>query len=366
MLKKTPLHGEHLKLKAKMSEFGGYDMPIQYTSILDEHKAVRTNVGIFDVSHMGEILVEGDEAEEFLNSILTNDLRKLKVGKVQYTILVQDDGGTIDDLIVYKMKEDSFLLVVNAANSDKDFDYISKVKSSNLNAKVEDVSENYGLVAIQGPKSVDYIEKLLGTEVGNIEAFSFEIVDYKQDDLIVSRTGYTGEDGFEIYGPPERIKEIFVDAVDTGVVPCGLGARDTLRFEAGLPLYGNELGPDISPIEAGLGFFVKFNKDFTGKDVLKKQKEEKLGRRLIGLKLLKKGMPRTGYEVYYDGKKVGKVTSGGYAPNIDEYIAFALVELPEKYKEKGKIPNGEQFEIKVRKRMLPAEKTSRNFLKALS
>lgn len=364
MLKNTPLYSEHLKLKAKMAEFGGYDMPIQYSSIIKEHKAVRNSAGIFDVSHMGEILVEGDEAEQFLNSILTNDLRKLKVGKVQYTILVDDDGGTIDDLIVYKMKEQSFLLVVNAANSDKDYDYILKVKTSNV--KVKDVSEDYGLVAIQGPKSADYTKKLLDVEVDNIKSFSFEIVDYKQDELIVSRTGYTGEDGFEIYGPPERIKEIFVNAIDAGVVPCGLGARDTLRFEAGLPLYGNELGSDISPIEAGLGFFVKFDKNFTGKDVLKKQKEEKLGRRLIGLKLLKKGMPRSGYEVYYDGKKVGEVTSGGYAPHIDEYIAFALVELPEKYEEKGKIPNGEQFEIKIRKRMLPAEKTPRNFLKTLS
>lgn len=364
MLKKTPIHGEHLRLKAKMAEFGGYDMPIQYSSIIKEHKAVRNDAGIFDVSHMGEILVEGERAEQFLNSIFTNDLRTLEVGKVQYTILVNDDGGTVDDLIVYKLKENSFLLVVNAANSDKDYDYILKLKPSDV--KVEDVSENYGLVAIQGPKSVEYIKKLMDIEVDNIKPFAFEFAEHEGDTFMISRTGYTGEDGFEIYGPPERIKDLFVDAVNEGVTPCGLGARDTLRFEAGLPLYGNELGPDISPIEAGLGFFVKFNKDFKGKDILQKQKEEKIGRRLIGLKLLKKGMPRSGYEVYYDGEKVGEVTTGGYAPHIDKYIAFALIELPNKYKEKGKVPNGEQFEIKVRRRMIPAEKTSRNFLKTFS
>jgi aminomethyltransferase len=354
MLKKTPLYEEHVKLKARMVNFAGFEMPIQYSSIIHEHMAVREKAGIFDVSHMGEILVKGQKAGDFLNGILTNNIHKIKEGRVQYTIMTYEDGGTVDDLMVYKLSQAKYLLVVNAANKDKDFEHMKSFVPKDVT--VEDVSDEYGLIAIQGPESSKFVDELLGG-VG-LKPFNFKTMEYDNDTLIISRTGYTGSDGFEVYGQPEAVKKLFCKFIHMGVTPCGLGARDTLRFEAGLPLYGNELGPDITPVEAGLHRFIDLNKPFNGRDVLQVQKEQSDRRQLIGLKLLDRGVPRQGYPVYYEGNQIGKVTSGGFAPYLKKYLAMALVKIPS---------NGldnKPFDIEIRGKKRRAEKVSTNFLKA--
>lgn len=358
MLKKTPLYDAHLKLKAKMVEFGGFEMPIQYTSIIGEHMAVRTKAGIFDVSHMGEILVEGEGSTALLNGLLTNDVTAMEDGKVQYTIMAYDNGGTVDDLMVYRMDGSRYFLVVNASNKDKDFKYI--ISHAPAGVRVEDVSEAYAEIAVQGPQSFKFAEKLLGPL--NMKRFCFTIFNYDGQSLIISRTGYTGEDGLEIYGPPESITGLFDGFAEAGVTPCGLGARDTLRFEAGLPLYGHELSGDITPVEAGLLPFIKFDKEFSGKEVLYRQVKENEGRRLIGLKLKEKGVPRQGYKVFLGDNEVGIVTSGNFAPYLKEYLALALVNLPQDYMEHYA---GREFEIEIRGRRLKAEAVPKNFLKAL-
>lgn len=350
MLKQTPLHEEHIALGAKMVEFGGFDMPIQYTSIIDEHMAVRNEVGIFDVSHMGEILVEGPGATEFLNGILTNDIYKLKPNRIQYNIITFDDGGAMEDLLVYQLSEGSYFLVVNASNTDIVYHYLSSVPFPETT--VRDVSETLGLIAIQGPKSPEVMDGF--PDADRLKPFTFGNWEREGKPLLISRTGYTGEDGFEIYGPPDAIKRLFTEFAQRGVKPCGLGARDTLRLEAGLSLFGHELWPDITPVEAGLTKFINLQKDFPGSDVLKKQVEEGIGRRLVGLRLLDKGVPRQGYKVYGEGKHIGEVTSGGFAPYLREYIATALVEAP--YAETS------EFEVEIRGKRLRAEAVSRNFL----
>ncbi|HHW03285.1 MAG TPA: glycine cleavage system aminomethyltransferase GcvT [Thermoanaerobacterales bacterium] len=358
MLKRTPLYDAHLKLKARIVEFGGFEMPVQYTSVIDEHMAVRTKAGVFDVSHMGEILVEGEKSEEFLNALLTNDVASLNNGKVQYTIMTYDNGGAVDDLMVYRMDENVFFLVVNASNKDKDFEYIKNHAPAGV--KVEDVSQDYAEIAVQGPDSLKFAEKLLGPM--NIGRFCFKILNYDGATLIISRTGYTGEDGLEIYGPSEAVVKLFYGFVEAGITPCGLGARDTLRFEAGLPLYGHELSENITPVEAGLTAFIKFNKDFCGKDVLYRQIKENEGKRLIGLRLKEKGVPRQGYRVFFGGEEAGSVTSGNFAPYLKEYLAMALVRLPKDIMEDYV---GRDFEIEIRGKRLKAEAVPKNFLKAL-
>lgn len=353
MLKRTPLYEEHLKLQARMVDFAGFEMPIQYSSIIDEHMSVRAKAGIFDVSHMGEILVRGQEAGDFLNGLLTNNIHKVKEGRVQYTIMTYEDGGTVDDLMVYKLSSTEYLLVVNAANKDKDFEHVKSFAPRDVT--VEDVSDDYGLIAIQGPESAKFIEALF--EQVQLKPFNFKTIEYEGDTLILSRTGYTGSNGFEVYGPPEAVKKLFCKFIDLGVTPCGLGARDTLRFEAGLPLYGHELGPDITPVEAGLYRFIDLDKPFNGRDVLCAQSQQSDKRQLIGLKLLDRGVPRQDYPVYYEGKQVGKVTSGGFAPHVKEYLAMALVKIP------SNSPNDEPFEIEIRGKRHRAEKVSTNFLK---
>lgn len=355
MLKKTPLYEKHKELSAKMVDFAGYEMPIQYKSIIEEHKAVRTKAGIFDVSHMGEILVKGKKAEDFLNSILTNNISRIKDGKVQYTIMTYEDGGTVDDLMVYKLTQYEYLLVVNASNKDKDYEHIKNYASEGI--IVEDVSEDYGLIAVQGPESAKHVKGVLGDT--DIPMFNFKTIDYNGNSLVLSHTGYTGEDGFEIYGSPQIIRELFSKFVDRGVVPCGLGARDTLRFEAGLSLYGNELERDITPVEAGLTRFIDLEKPFLGRDVLKKQREEGTGRRLIGLQLIERGVPRHGYPVYYGDEPIGSVTSGNFAPFLKEYLALALVELPQG----GSDAQLKPFEIEIRGKKVKAVKVSKSFLK---
>ena len=328
-LKFTCLHDKHVALGAKMSPFAGYDMPIQYSGIADEHIAVRTKVGMFDVSHMGEIFVSGPDAEKFVNHIFTNDIRGFNPGKVLYGMMLYPDGGVVDDLLVYREFEpDHFLLVVNAANIDKDREWILD-QAEGYQVDVDDMSEAWGQIALQGPEA----EKVMCEVLGLGKAAGLGFYEYMESEwgglrMIVSRTGYTGEDGFELYASPEATRDLWERLLKAGVKPCGLGCRDTLRFEAGLPLYGDELSADITPVMAGLSMFCKLDKDeFIGKDVIAKQKAEGVQRKLVGIELQDKAIPRAGYPVETeDGTEVGVVTTGYHSISLDKSICFALVD----------------------------------------
>ena len=328
-LKFTCLHDKHVALGAKMSPFAGYDMPIQYSGITDEHIAVRTKVGMFDVSHMGEIFVSGPDAEKFVNHIFTNDIRGFQPGKVLYGMMLYPEGGVVDDLLVYREFEpDHFLLVVNAANIDKDREWIL-AQAEGYNVDVDDMSEAWGQIALQGPEAEKVMCEVLGLEKAKDLGF-YEYMESEWGGLrmIVSRTGYTGEDGFELYATPEATCDLWDRLLKAGVKPCGLGCRDTLRFEAGLPLYGDELSADITPVMAGLSMFCKLDKDeFIGKDVIVKQKAEGVERKLVGIELQDKAIPRAGYSVETeDGTEVGVVTTGYHSISLDKSICFALVD----------------------------------------
>ena len=325
--KRTCLYDRHVSLGAKISPFGGFDMPIQYSDIISEHKAVRNNCGVFDVSHMGEITISGPDAERYVQYIFTNDIENAPIGKIYYGMMLYPDGGVVDDLLVYKMDEQKFFLVVNAANTDKDFDWICQNKAG-YEIEVNNDSDKYGQIAVQGPESESVIEHILGLDVKELSFYTFKIVHICEQDVIISRTGYTGEDGFEIYASHEYIIEMWDKLIESKkVVPCGLGARDTLRFEVGLPLYGQELSKEISPVEAGLGMFVKTEKsDFIGKQAIVKQKAEGTTCKLIGLELDDKAIPRHGYEVENMGKVIGHVTTGYNSISTGKSVAMALIE----------------------------------------
>ena len=327
-LRKTCLYDRHVALQAKMSPFAGFMMPIQYQSITVEHNAVRQHAGVFDVSHMGEIFVEGPEAEKFINWIFTNEIRGFDPGKVLYGMMCYPDGGVVDDLLVYReFQPDHFLLVVNAANIDKDFDWIYE-HSRGFLCTVRNESDAWGQVAVQGPEAERIVTGLLGLkEAAALCFYTFYDTEYMGKRLIVSRTGYTGEDGFELYTSPEGTVDLWDRLIAAGVQPCGLGCRDTLRFEAGLPLYGDELSAEISPVAAGLGMFCKFDKDFIGKDALLAQKGGDIARKLVGIEIADKAIPRAGYPVETpDGKEVGVVTTGYHSLSLDKSICFALVD----------------------------------------
>ena len=325
--KRTCLYGRHVSLGAMISPFGGFDMPIQYSDIISEHKAVRNNCGVFDVSHMGEITISGPDAERYVQYIFTNDIENAPIGKIYYGMMLYPDGGVVDDLLVYKMDEQKFFLVVNAANIDKDFDWICQNKAG-YEIEVNNDSDKYGQIAVQGPESENVMEHILGLDVKELSFYTFKIVHICEQDVIISRTGYTGEDGFEIYASHEYIIEMWDKLIESKkVVPCGLGARDTLRFEVGLPLYGQELSKEISPVEAGLGMFVKTEKsDFIGKQAIVKQKAEGTTCKLIGLELDDKAIPRHGYEVENMGKVIGHVTTGYNSISTGKSVAMALIE----------------------------------------
>ena len=325
--KRTCLYDRHVSLGAKISPFGGFDMPIQYSDIISEHKAVRNNCGVFDVSHMGEITISGPDAERYVQYIFTNDIENAPIGKIYYGMMLYPDGGVVDDLLVYKMDEQKFFLVVNAANIDKDFDWICQNKAG-YEIEVNNDSDKYGQIAVQGPESENVMEHILGLDVKELSFYTFKIVHICEQDVIISRTGYTGEDGFEIYASHEYIIEMWDKLIESKkVVPCGLGARDTLRFEVGLPLYGQELSKEISPVEAGLGMFVKTEKsDFIGKQAIVKQKAEGTTCKLIGLELDDKAIPRRGYEVENMGKVIGHVTTGYNSISTGKSVAMALIE----------------------------------------
>lgn len=353
--KLTCLHDKHVALGALMSPFGGFDMPIQYTGIVEEHNAVRNAVGVFDVSHMGEVHITGPEAQKFVNYIFTNDITKMTVGGIQYGMMLYPDGGTVDDLLVYTMGENDYFLVINAANIDKDVTWINE-QAAKFDVKVDNQSESYGQIAVQGPEAEKTMMDVLKIDCTDLTFYTFKLVDYAGDNIIVSRTGYTGEDGFEVYASHQTINDMWDMLMAAGVQPCGLGCRDTLRFEVGLPLYGDELTPEITPIMAGFGFFVKLDKeDFIGKDVCAKQKAEGAPKKLVGLELHDKAIPRHGYEVCNENDEpVGYVTTGYRGISVDKSIAVALVDAAY-----GKL--GTPLRVHIRKKYFDATVVKKKF-----
>ncbi len=319
--KRTCLYDKHVELGALMSPFGGFEMPIQYAGIAVEHQAVRGKVGLFDVSHMGEVTVRGKDAERYVQHIFTNDIAGAPVGKIYYGMMCYENGGTVDDLLVYKMGENDFFLVINAANIDKDWAWMQQ-HAIGFDIDLQNRSEFYGQIAVQGPESEQVMESVLGIPCSELTFYTVKTV----GDVIVSRTGYTGEDGFEVYATPEYIRECWDKLIAAGVQPCGLGCRDTLRFEAGLPLYGDELTEEISPVMAGSSMFVKLDKDFIGRDALLKQKTEGVAKKLVGIELADKAIPRHGYTVLKDGQAIGEVTTGYHTLSTDKSVCMALVD----------------------------------------
>ena len=311
-----------------MVSFGGFEMPIQYTDIADEHIAVRTACGVFDVSHMGEVLVTGREAERFVQHIFTNDVAGAPVGKIFYGMMLHPNGGTIDDLLVYKEGDERFFLVINAANIDKDFAWISEQVKA-FDAVAENQSDYYGQLAVQGPKAEGVVEKVLGLPCQELVFYTFKKMQVGDETIIISRTGYTGEDGFEIYASHALIQQMWDKLMESGEAkPCGLGCRDTLRFEVGLPLYGDELTDDLSPIEAGLGMFVKLDKEeFVGKEAIARQKAEGITRKIVGIELEGRAIPRHGYEVVADDKVIGEVTTGYNSISTGKSVCMALLDI---------------------------------------
>ncbi len=353
--KRTCLYDKHVALGALISPFGGFDMPIQYTNIVEEHNAVRQACGIFDVSHMGEVLVTGPESEKFVNYIFTNDITNAPDGKIYYGMMLHPTGGVVDDLLVYKMADKRFFLVINAGNIDKDVEWIME-HAKKFDVTVEHQSAYYGQVAIQGPKSEEVVESVLGIPCAELAFYTCKEVEYNGETLIISRTGYTGEDGFEIYGSHAYTNEAWDKVIASGkALPCGLGCRDTLRFEVGLPLYGDELTDEITPLEAGLGIFVKLEKDdFIGKDAIAVQKADGLKRKIVGIELKDKAIPRHGYDVEVDGKVIGQVTTGYNSISTGKSVCMALIDA-----EYGKL--GTEVDVRIRKRVFPGVVIKKRF-----
>lgn len=324
--KKTCLYDKHVALGALMSPFGGFDMPIQYSGIVDEHQAVRTACGVFDVSHMGEVLITGCDAERYVNHIFTNNVVGMPNGKILYGMMCYEDGGVVDDLLVYKVGDQRFFLVINAANIDKDWAWIQE-QAKGYDVQLEHQSDMYGELAVQGPDSEQVMKDVLGIDGSDLTFYTFKEI----GNVIVSRTGYTGEDGFEIYATPIYINKCWDKLMASGrCKPCGLGCRDTLRFEVGLPLYGDELSADITPIMAGLGIFVKLDKDeFIGKEALAKQKADGPAKKIVGIELADKAIPRHGYTVLnMEGEPIGEVTTGYHTISTDKSVCMALIDTP--------------------------------------
>ena len=352
--KRTCLYDKHVALGALISPFGGFDMPIQYTNIVDEHNAVRQACGIFDVSHMGEVLITGAESEKFVNYIFTNDIAGAPDGKIFYGMMCHPTGGVVDDLLVYRMGAERFFLVINASNIDKDVAWIME-HAKDFDVVVEHQSEKYGEVAVQGPKTEEIVERILGLQCSDLTFYTCKEVEVNGETIIISRTGYTGEDGFEIYASHAFTNEVWDKLVGSGEVkPCGLGCRDTLRFEVGLPLYGDELTDEITPLEAGLGMFAKLDKDFIGRDALAAQKAEGLKRKIVGIELKDKAIPRHGYPVEVDGKVIGEVTTGYNSISTGKSVCMAMVDI-----EYAKLDT--EVEVRIRKKVFPGVVTKKRF-----
>ena len=356
-LLKTCLYDKHVALGALMSPFGGFIMPIQYTNITDEHNAVRQRAGMFDVSHMGEIFVSGPDAETFVNHVFSNNVTGMEDGKILYGMMLYPNGTTVDDLLVYKeFVPDHYLLVVNASNIAKDYEWLT-AQTEGYDVKVVNESDTWGQIALQGPEAEKYAVETLGlAKAAELGFYTYYETECKGTRMIVSRTGYTGEDGFEIYASHEVINEMWDTLLAAGVVPCGLGCRDTLRFEAGLPLYGHELSDEITPLEAGLGMFakVKDKAEFIGRDALVAQKEAGLTRKSVGIELQDKAIPRAGYPVEVDGVQVGVVTTGYRSISTDRSVCVAMVN-------KAYTELGTQVQIRIRKKVFPGIVTKRRF-----
>jgi len=360
----TPLHEEHLKLKARMIPFDGFDMPVQYTSIIEEHFAVREKIGLFDVSHMGEIEIKGKDALPFVDYLVTNSVMSMKDGDVKYSPLCYPHGGQVDDLFVYKVRDDFVLLVVNASPnySVKDYEWILRNKGD-FDVEISNKSKDYGEVAVQGPETVKLLEPLVKADISlkELKRFKFIFAELFGKKILISRTGYTGEDGFEIYTfDPEDIVVIWKGILEKGkkydIKPCGLGARDTTRFEVCYWLYGNDIDETINPLESGQGWTVKFDKgNFIGKDALIEIKKRGINRKLVGLYIPQGGIPRSKMEVRKDGKKIGYITSGNYCPSLKKVYALAILDLP--YTEKG-----DKVKIAIRNKEVEAEVVGTPFL----
>lgn len=352
-MKKTPFTDMHISLGAKMHEFAGYNMPIEYSGIIDEHQTVVNSVGVFDVSHMGEFWVKGPKAFEFLQRVTSNDISKLQLGKAQYTCLINENGGIIDDFIVYYYQPEKYLMVVNAANIEKDWNWC--VKCNTMDADLENASEHTALLSVQGPKAKSTLQKLTDANLDIVPSYGFITSKFAGvDNVIISNTGYTGAGGFELYFYPENGRKVW-DAIfqageEFGIKPVGLGARDTLRIEMGYCLYGNDLDDSITPLQAGLGWITKFtdNKPFIGRDVLEKEKSEGISQELCCFELIDRGIPRYGYDIVTEANDViGKVTSGTMSPMLKKGIGMGYV-IPEFAK------IGTEFFINIRNRNLKA------------
>lgn len=357
-IKKTCLHDLHVALGARMSPFAGWDMPIQYAGIEEEHRAVREACGVFDVSHMGEVNISGPDAERLVNRLFTNDVSGAPAGQCFYGMMLHPHGGVVDDLLVYKRAADSFLLVINAANIAKDEAWIL-ANAEGFDAKVDLLSDSTAELAIQGPKAEEVVGRVLGIPCADLAFYTFKELEIDGEHSIISRTGYTGEDGFELYAPAAVIRRAWQALIDSGeCAPCGLGCRDTLRFEVGLPLYGDELADDITPLEAGLSMFVKLDKtDMIGRDAIAAQKSEGPRRKSVGLELLDRAVPRHGYEVLDpEGNVIGHVTTGYRGISVDKSVAMALIDS--RYAKQGT-----ELKVRVRRKEFPAVVVPRKFYK---
>jgi len=332
MIKKTPFYDKHIELGANMVDFFGFSLPIYYQGINVEHNHVRNSVGIFDVSHMGQLILEGNEVFEFLQKVTTNNIAKIQDGRVQYTCMTNENGMVLDDLLIYKLSTKKYMLVVNASNTSKIINWLS-IKNT-FSVKITDITLERGLLAVQGPKAINLVQKLTNFNLSKMKSYSFEILKIKGlDDILISSTGYTGSGGFEIYGNKNNMRKIWnilFSFSDFNTLPIGLGARDTLRLEMGYCLYGNELSENISPLEAKLFKIIDFSKNFIGSDVLRKKKIKK---ELIAFELEEKGIPRNGYDILNENdKKIGFVSSGTMSPSLNKAIGMGFLDNGEKYK----------------------------------
>ncbi len=360
-MKNTALSHIHEQLGAKMVPFAGYNMPVSYEGVNAEHETVRKGVGVFDVSHMGEFLLTGPNALDLIQKVTSNDASKLVNGQAQYTYLPNETGGIVDDLIVYKLEDEKYLLVVNASNIDKDWEWISKHNS--MGAEMRNLSDGYSLLAIQGPKAIEAMQSLSSEDLSAIKFYHFKVADFAGiEHVIISATGYTGSGGFEIYCKNDEVEQIwnkvFEAGKEFGIKPIGLAARDTLRLEMGFCLYGNDIDETTSPLEAGLGWITKFTKDFINSENLKKEKEEGIKNKLIGFELKERGIPRHNYEIVNkDGNVIGRVTSGTMAPSLNKGIGMGYVTI------ENSAPNTEIF-INIRNKPVAATVVKTPFYKA--
>ncbi len=352
MMKQTALYDEHLKLGAKMTPFAGFDMPLYYNDITYEHIAVRHKSGIFDVSHMGEIYIEGPETLTFLNHVLTNDICDIPQ-KVTYSLLLNNQGQVLDDLLVYLINNKRAVLVVNASNTDKDFNWIISQKS-NFDVEIRNISDAWCQVAIQGPDACDVLKSIFANDFSDLKFMHFKYMAFYNSGVIISRTGYTGEDGFEVYAYAHAVVDIWKRALASGAMPCGLGARDTLRFQANLPLYGHEISDTINPYISGLRFAINTDKQFIGKKALLEDKSY-LSKKIVGIQLLERNVPRQNYKVFKDNKEIGYITTGYLLPEIETPLALALIDIDQAL-------IGNDVQVEIRRKHIQAKVRNRKFL----